>query len=66
MRLVPQSMFMRLTLILIAVLFLVQLWSAALHFQDRGQDGLCVTDERGYLLLCPSGEVTLCHSLIQI
>jgi signal transduction histidine kinase len=30
-------MFLRLTLILIAVLFLAQLWSAALHFQDRGQ-----------------------------
>jgi signal transduction histidine kinase len=30
-------MFLRLTLILVAVLFLAQLWSAALHFQDRGQ-----------------------------
>lgn len=37
MRFLPQSMFLRLTLILVAVLFLVQLWSAALHFQDRGQ-----------------------------
>ena len=37
MRLLPNSMFFRLTLILVVVTFLAQLVSAALHFQDRGQ-----------------------------
>lgn len=37
MRLIPNSMFFRLTLILVVVTFLAQLVSAALHFQDRGQ-----------------------------